>query len=97
MNFLKKIISPLHKGKKKKGRRGRERDAALCASVLTDSGLHRRSTPPPPPWPMAHGLRLQARRYGGTRWRVRRWYGRVEVEALAIIVLEAVAAPSEWG
>ncbi|KAB2049529.1 hypothetical protein ES319_A13G182400v1 [Gossypium barbadense] len=85
---------------KEKKRRGEEegRETLLSApQSLTDSGLHRRSTPPPPPWPMAHGLRLQARRYGGTRWRVRRWYGRVEVEALAIIVLEAVAAPSEWG
>ncbi|TYJ01934.1 hypothetical protein E1A91_A13G189200v1 [Gossypium mustelinum] len=82
-------------GKKKEGEKGKgERRCSLRLGLnrLRASSAFNASTSA-----MAHGLRLQARRYGGTRWRVRRWYGRVEVEALAIVVLEAVAAPSEWG
>ncbi|TYI19233.1 hypothetical protein ES332_A07G150700v1 [Gossypium tomentosum] len=35
--------------------------------------------------------------YGGTRWHVRRWYERVDVDARAMVALEAAVAQSRWG
>ncbi|KAB2074251.1 hypothetical protein ERO13_A07G129900v2 [Gossypium hirsutum] len=40
---------------------------------------------------------MTLKRYGGTRWRVRRWYGRVDVDAQAMVDLEAATVQSRWG